>query len=207
MNFLQQKLKKLMPRLVKIDLRKTLQAHLLFDRFSSTSRKAKELFVSGSGVNLIELCLLFRYVRSKGSGSGTMYSLPKLHKTDFAYKFQYRSILAAYNQASFKISKFLVPILAPLTANKYTVTNSKDFACIFPNQQNAKDYYMSSFDVKSLFTSTPFKKLYKSSKTNYSSLTNLSKASLEIYSLNSSKTLYSTRFYSFPASNISKLKV
>ena len=39
-------------------------------------------------------------------------------------------ILAGYNQASYKNSKFLAHILAPLTTNKYTGTNSKYFARI-----------------------------------------------------------------------------
>ena len=64
-------------------------------------------------------------------------------------------MFAAYSQASYKISKFLVPSLDPLTTNKHTVTNSKDFVSIISNQQNGQDYHMSSFDVESLFTSIP----------------------------------------------------
>ena len=85
-----------------------------------------------------------------------MYGLPKIHKTKLSSGFQYHPILAEYIQASYKISMFLVPILAPLTTNKYTVTNSKDSSCIISNQQNIQDYYMSSFDIESLFTSLPF---------------------------------------------------
>ena len=43
--------------------------------------------------------------------------------SDFSTKFQFRPILAAYNQASYKISKFLVHILSPLTTNQFTVSN------------------------------------------------------------------------------------
>ena len=67
LNFSQQKLKKLKPSPEKVDLRKTLQVNLLFDHFTNTSRKSKELLVSGSEVNLIELYLLFIYVRNRGA--------------------------------------------------------------------------------------------------------------------------------------------
>ena len=73
------------------------------------------------------------------SGPGTLYGLPKVQMTDFASKFRYHPILTAYNQASYNISKFLVSIVAPLTANKYTVTNSNEFARIISNQQNTQD--------------------------------------------------------------------
>ena len=90
---------------------------------------------------------------TSGFGPGIMYGLPKIHKMGFASKLQYRPILAAYHQASYKISKFLFPFLALLTTNKYAVTNSKDFAHIISNQQNAQGYYMSSFHDENLFTS------------------------------------------------------
>ena len=84
-----------------------------------------------------------------------LYGLPKIHKPNFAENFKFRPIFAAYNTPSFSIAKFLVPILAPLTKNEYTVENSTQFVteiCEFPD---ADKYYMASFDVESLFTNIP----------------------------------------------------
>ena len=97
----------------------------------------------------------YRHLYVAGSAPGIMYGLPKIHKSDFSAKFQFRPILAAYNQASYKISKFLVPILQPFTTNQYTVSNSSEFSRIISTYQDAENYYMASFDIESLFTSIP----------------------------------------------------
>ena len=59
-----------------------------------------------------------------GTATGILYGLPKIHKQDFATKFHYRPILAAFKHASDKTSKFLVPVLSHLTTNQFTVSNS-----------------------------------------------------------------------------------
>ena len=43
-----------------------------------------------------------------GSGPGILYGLPKTHKSDFADSYHLRPIFAAYNCASYKLSKFFV---------------------------------------------------------------------------------------------------
>ena len=90
-----------------------------------------------------------------GSGPGILYGLPKIHKPNFSMNFPYRPILAAYNLASYKISKYLVPILASLTSNQYTVLNSTEFARQISAIDNADQYYMVSLDIQSLFTNIP----------------------------------------------------
>ena len=92
---------------------------------------------------------------ASGSGPGVLYGLPKIHKPDFADRFQYRPILAAFKLASYKICKFLVPILAPLTTNEYTIENSATFAKFVQSVPNANRLFMSSFDVENLFTNIP----------------------------------------------------
>ena len=92
-----------------------------------------------------------------GSGPGILYGLPKLHKCDFAQSFRFRPIFAAYNTASYKISKFLVPILAPLTTNNYTVANSYSFVKKLHSINNADDLHMASFDITNLYTNIPLK--------------------------------------------------
>ena len=66
---------------------------------------------------------VFRSLLSTGTAPGILYGLPKIHKPDFSTKFQFRPIFAAYNCPSFKIAKYLVPILSPLTTNDFTLEN------------------------------------------------------------------------------------
>ena len=90
-----------------------------------------------------------------GSGPGTLYGLPKIHKPNFSEVFPYRPILAAYNLASYNISKHLVPVLSCLTSNQYTIKNSIDFAQKVSAIENAEQYFMVSLDVENLFTNIP----------------------------------------------------
>ena len=92
-----------------------------------------------------------------GSGPGILYGLPKVHKTDFFSKFQFRPIFAAYNTPSFGLAKYLVPVLAPLTTNRYTVNNSYEFADRTSKVSNADQLVMASFDIESLFTNVPLR--------------------------------------------------
>ena len=57
--------------------------------------------------------------------------------------------------APYKLAKFLVPILAPFTSNKYTVDNSYSFVRQITSVPNADNYFMASFDVENLFTNIP----------------------------------------------------
>ena len=57
------------------------------------------------------------------------------------------------------ITKFLVPILKPLTTNELTVKYSFHFAEEIVNQQH--DLFMGSLDVDSLFTNIPLEETIK----------------------------------------------
>ena len=97
----------------------------------------------------------YQKLRSTGSGPGVMYGQPKTHKKDFSTKFQCRPIMAAYNLASYKIAKFIVPILSPFTTNQYTILNSTEFSRKISSIPNADQLFMASFDIDSLFTNIP----------------------------------------------------
>ena len=58
------------------------------------------------------------------------------------------------NTPSYKLAKFLVPILSPLTINEYTVKDS--FAFAKEITKTDCNYVMASLDVESLFTNIPF---------------------------------------------------
>ena len=94
-------------------------------------------------------------LRSTGSSPGILYGLPKIHKPDFATKFQFRPIFAAYKTPSYNLAKYLVPILSPLTTNQYSVENSYKFAEEIQDQDGSSGLVMASFDVENLFTNIP----------------------------------------------------
>ena len=61
--------------------------------------------------------------------------------------------MSALNTPTYKLAKFLVPILEPLTTNEFTVKGSFHFAEEIVDQQH--DLFMDSVDVDSLFTNIP----------------------------------------------------
>ena len=65
----------------------------------------------------------------------------------------HKSILSAINTPSYKLAKFLVLLLTPLTSNDFTIKDSFSFAEEVSSFDCA--YYMTSFDIESLFTNIP----------------------------------------------------
>ena len=63
-----------------------------------------------------------------GSRTGIMYDLPKVHQTATDGLPSFRPILSAISTPKYKLAKFLVPMLEPLTTNEYTITDSFTFA-------------------------------------------------------------------------------
>ena len=87
-----------------------------------------------------------------GSAPGVLYGLPKTHKPGQ----KMRPILSTINTPSYRLCKFLVPIIEPLTQNNYTLKDSFQFADLINSSQYAQ-FHMASFDVESLFTNIPVK--------------------------------------------------
>ena len=98
---------------------------------------------------------IYKHLHVSGSGPGILYGLPKIHKPLFLENFLYRPIFAAYNVASYKISKFLVTILSPLAENQYTLRNSAQFRSEIELIPNCDNLVMASFDIKDLYTNIP----------------------------------------------------
>ena len=76
---------------------------------------------------------------------------PKVHKDNYPL----RPILSAIRTANYDVAKFLVPILAPLTTNEYTLNDSFHFISSLRGFGINNSHVMASFDVKSLFTQIP----------------------------------------------------
>ena len=91
----------------------------------------------------------YQELYSTGSSYGILYGLPKIHKPGLPL----RPILASFNTPNYKLAKFLVPILEPLTKNSYSLNNSLQFKESILLQDS--DLYMTSLDIESLFTNIP----------------------------------------------------
>ena len=61
--------------------------------------------------------------------------------------------MSAIGTPTYKLAKFLVPILEPLTTNEYTIKDS--FTFVEELQSFDSKLVMASFDIKSLFTNIP----------------------------------------------------
>ena len=92
----------------------------------------------------------FKSICPIGTRLDILYSQPKIHKTVINNIPQFRSILSAINTQVYKLAKYLVPILSPLTVNDYTVKESFTFAKeVITFDHNL---FMASLDVEALFT-------------------------------------------------------
>ena len=69
-----------------------------------------------------------------------------------------RPIVSNINTATYKTSKFLAQLLAPLGNSKYTVSSTKEFISKLRSSNPPDGYQMISFDVVSLFTNVPLEK-------------------------------------------------
>ena len=81
-----------------------------------------------------------------------MYGLCKVHKNIIDNCPPFRPILSAINTPTYKLAKFLVPILKSLTSNEYRVKDSLTFVRILLNKILI---FLGSLDVDSFFTNIP----------------------------------------------------
>ena len=83
-----------------------------------------------------------------------MYGLWKVHKDIINKCPRFRLILSASNTPSYKLAKFLVPILKSLTSNKYTVKHSFPLKIVEQYSEftieSGKENKMSFLDVQSI---------------------------------------------------------
>ena len=117
-------------------------SYIVEDKINRVLRKLK-----GSGI--IDDSI-FHSIYSSGSKPGILYGLPKVHKEGCPL----RPILSAIDTHNYKLAKFLVPIINPITESEYTVKDSFSFVKEI-SEINFNDCVMASFDIKSLFTNIP----------------------------------------------------
>ena len=77
----------------------------------------------------------------------------KVHKPVINNCPKFRPILSTIGTPTYKLAKFLVPILSPLTSNQFSVHDSFSFADKVSSF--CPDHFMTSLDIESLFTNIP----------------------------------------------------
>ena len=95
----------------------------------------------------------YKQVKPVGSNPGTLYGLCKVHKAAVDVCPPFRPILSAIVTPTYKLAKYLIPKLASITTNEFSVKDPFCFAEEIVNQNS--NFIMSSLDVDSLFTDIP----------------------------------------------------
>ena len=98
-------------------------------------------------------------IKPVGTSPGVMYGLCKVNNASVEYCSPFRPIFLAFNTPIYKLAKFLVPILKPLTTNEFIGKDSFHFAEEIVDQQH--DLFMGSLDVDSLFTNITLEETIK----------------------------------------------
>ena len=102
-----------------------------------------------------------------GSKPGALYGSAKVHKPLINGLATFRAILSAIGTLTYKLAKFLVPILSDIAQSEFTVRDYFTFVDEILTRNN--DLYMASLNVDALFTNIPLdetfdicvKKLFK----------------------------------------------
>ena len=93
----------------------------------------------------------YKELSPSGSKPGVLYGLPKVHKPCKNGVPPFRPILSAIGTPTYALAKFLVPLLASLTVNDYTVKDSFSFSDEIHLQNSS--HFMASLDVDSFLNS------------------------------------------------------
>ena len=93
------------------------------------------------------------HLKPVGTRPGIMYGSCKVHKKCADGYLPFRPILSALQTSTYKLAKYLVPILESLITNKYTVKDSFNFATEIVKQDSSN--FMGSLDIDSLFNNIP----------------------------------------------------
>ena len=95
----------------------------------------------------------YKKIKPFGSRPGFLYGLCKVHKAIVDTCPSFRPILSAIGTPTYKIVKFLVPVLNCLTVSEFTIKDSFVFAKEIVDQDSS--LFMASLDVDSLLTNIP----------------------------------------------------
>ena len=102
---------------------------------------------------------VYDQIAPTGTRPGVLYGLCKVHKSSVDGCPPFRPILSAIGTPQYALAKLLVPLLAPITSNEFSVKDSFSFAKEVVNQDS--NLHMASLDVDSLFTNIPLQETIK----------------------------------------------
>ena len=108
----------------------------------------------------------YRKIYPSGSNPGRFYGTAKMHKLSDndernmanVDKLLLRPIVSNIGTATYKLSKYLAELLAPLGKSEYTVSSTEEFVTKVKEMRPRSNQTMISFDVVSLFTNVPLEK-------------------------------------------------
>ena len=82
-----------------------------------------------------------------------LYGLPKFHKALVGGLPNYRPSISQIGSPTYKIAKYLLDFISPITKNEYTLKDSFEFVSMIDKQDH--NSFRCSFDIDSLFTNVP----------------------------------------------------
>ena len=100
-----------------------------------------------------------RHLKPVATRPEVMYGSCKVYKKCVDGCPSFRPSLSALQTVTYKLEKYLVPILEPLTKNKCIVKDSFNFTTEIVEQDSSN--FMRSLDIDSLFTNIPVEKPLK----------------------------------------------
>ena len=99
----------------------------------------------------------YKNIYPTGSQPGKLYGMAKVHKPNCPL----RPVLSAINTPEYGLAKWLEKHLKPLLEDKYSTRSSKEFVEKVTSVKLEKTDFMSSLDIKSLYTQVPIKEVIK----------------------------------------------
>ena len=93
---------------------------------------------------------VYKSLKPRGSRFGILYGLCKVHKQLVDNCPPFRPTMSAIKTPTYKLAKFLFPVLEPITTNVYAIRNNFEFSKEIADQDPG--LFMASLDVGSLFT-------------------------------------------------------
>ena len=91
-----------------------------------------------------------RHLKPEETRPGIMYGSCRVHKKYVDGCPTFGPLLSFLQSPTYRLEKYLVPILDPLTTNKYVVKNSLNFTTEILEQDSSD--FKKSLDIDSLFT-------------------------------------------------------
>ena len=103
---------------------------------------------------------IYNSIYPSGSQPARIYGLPKMHKIQSSNVIPlFRPIVASFNTYNYQLAKYLCTLLQHYLPSTYTISDSLSFVQELKTIDTSNKFIV-SFDVVSLFTNIPLKRIY-----------------------------------------------